>query len=264
MPDDASTRNRTLSVNPAVLTFQGHPAGFVISPGFLFSCKEDSGVPRAPAYREGTGSRSGARGPSQPFCSKRRSTRCLCTGPGFPSCHGTSIRAVHTHTVEMKPGEHFQTMLLIKRSSFLRQVFPSSYLNRKYFFILDLPKSPKQMGKSNPSPEAGMELGGQAFVGLPVCGLGAFPLPFLAHTAKSASVMCQMACHCTAGWFQRPPFPPLLMLSPGKHPLPLSEPLTYLAGSTAEQEQGNDQHQHCQHFEPSLLRKPVTLPTSSP
>lgn len=100
-------------------------------------------------------------------------------------------------------------MLLIKRSSFLRQVFPPSYLNRKYFFILDLPKSPKkynsspeQMGKSNPSPEAGTELGGQALWGRPVCELGAFPLPFLVHTAKSASIMCQMACHCKAGWFQ--------------------------------------------------------------
>lgn len=126
----------------------------------------------APAYREDAGSPSDARGPSQPLCSKRSSNRCLCTGPGLPSCHSTSIRAVHTYTVETKLGEHFQTMLPIKRSSFLRQVFPPSYLNRKYFFILDLPKSPKkynpspeQMGKSNPSPEAGMELGGQAFVG---------------------------------------------------------------------------------------------------
>lgn len=93
-------------------------------------------------------------------------------------------------------------MLLSKRSSFFKEGFPPSYLNRKYFFILDLPKSPKkynpspkQMGKRNPSPEAGMELGGR----------GAFPLPFLAHTAKSASVMCQMACRCKAGRFQQPP-----------------------------------------------------------
>lgn len=200
MPAGASTRNRTLSVNPAVLTFRGHPAGFVISPGFLFSCKEDSRVcPELQPTGKAQEVALMPEAPHKPFRSERRSTRCLCTGPGIPSCHGTSLRAVHTHTVEMKPGEHFQTMLLIKRFSFLRQVFPSSYLNRKYFFILDLPKSPKQMGKSNPSPEAGVELGGQAFVRLPVCGLGAFPLPFLAHTAKSASVMCQMACHCKAG-----------------------------------------------------------------
>lgn len=152
MPAGASTRNRTLSVNPAVLTFRGHPAGFVISPGFLF-CKEDSRVcPELQPTEKAQEVALMPEAPHKPFCSERRSTRCLCTGPGIPSCHGTSLRAVHTHTVEMKPGEHFQTMLLIKRSSFLRQVFPSSYLNRKYFFILDLPKSPKQMGKSNPQP----------------------------------------------------------------------------------------------------------------
>lgn len=212
-----------MSVNPAALTFRGHPAGVAISWASSSPCKEDSWVcpelqptekvqevpvmPKAP----------------RPFCSRRRS-RCLCTGPGLPSAHGTSTRAVHTYTVETL-GEHFQTMLLIKRSSFLRQVFPPSYLNRKYFFILDLPKSPT---KYNPSPSRWVRAapargrhgaGWAASVGRPVCGLGAFPLPFLAHTAKSASVMCQMACCWKAGWFQRPLSSPLLTLPPGKHPV---------------------------------------------
>lgn len=159
----------------------------------------------------------------QPICSRRRS-RCLCTGRGLPSAHGTFTRAAHTHTVETL-GEHIPTMLLIKRSSFLRQVFPPSYLNRKYFFILDLPESPK---KYNPSPSRWVRAApaqkrarswGAGLCGGPVCGLGAFSLPFLAHTAKSASVMCQMACHWKAGWSQRPLSSPL-MLSPGKHPTP--------------------------------------------
>lgn len=56
--------------------------------------------------------------------------------------------------------------------------------------------------------------------------------------------------------------PSVFVFSPGKCPLPLSQPLPpFWLGK--QQEQGDDQHQHCQHFEPSLSRKTVILPTSS-
>lgn len=75
------------------------------------------------------------------------------------------------------------------------------------------------MGKRNPSPEAGMELGGR----------GAFPLPLLAHTAKSASVMCQMACRCKAGQFQQPPSLPPHALTWKAVPSSLRAPGSFLA-----------------------------------
>lgn len=100
-----------------------------------------------------------------------------------------------------------------------------------------------------------MGLGGQT------SGLAAFPLPFLAHTAKSASVMCQIAHHCRAGQFQHCLSPLIFVFSPGKCPLLLSESLAWLFSGLG---QGDDQHQHCQHFEPSLFRKAMILPTLPP
>lgn len=113
--------------------------------------------------------------------------------------------------------------------------------------------------KATPA-QAGMELGGQGSAGACLDWV-LFLCPFW-HILQECSVMCQMACHCEAGFTEH-----LSLCSSCSHvetSLPLSEPLAYLAGRTAWQEQGGDQHQHCQHFEPSLLRKATTLPTSSP
>lgn len=126
-----------------------------------------------------------------------------------------------------------------------------------------------------------MGLGGQAFVdwvdrplwtgwtglyglGGQPSGLGAFPLPFLVLSTKSASVMCQWPIVAGLLSFSVHRPSPLRALT-WKVCRPLAEPLApFWPGSTAQQEQGDDQHQHCQHFEPSLFRKTMILPTSSP
>lgn len=148
---------------------------------------------------------------------------------------------------------------------------PPSYLNRKYFFILDLLKSPKklnpsseQVGKSNPSPEAGVELVGQAFVRsaclwtgcLSFALSGTYCLEHKYYVPNGPSLQ---------GWsVSATTFPSHLHALTWKAPYSVRAPRSFWPGSTAQQEQGNDQHQHCQHFEPSLLRKATILPTSSP
>lgn len=208
----------------------------------------------------------------QPICSRRRS-RCLCTGRGLPSAHGTFTRAAHTHTVETL-GEHIPTMLLIKRSSFLRQVFPPSYLNRKYFFILDLPESPKKYNPSRsrwvraaPAQKRARSWG----AGLCGGGLSVDWAPSLCpfwHILPRVQVSCAKwpVIGRLVGLNDHFPLPSCSHPESTPPPTspPPSDPLAYLAGSTAQWEQGNGQHQHCQHFEPYLLRIARTLPTSSP